>query len=313
MAIYEPGSSTDVLDLLTKLRAFAQANGFAINYAGARTAVSGQALQVTKGALVGTFLGEVSAGASSDPGPYLGTYCHNAYNAANGTENQAGAATKTLSNNVLGAFQAHHFFCNSPGEPAYLYVVVETSPGIYKHAGIGQLMQAGTLNTGLFNFACRWSYDPLYISNAFSGANAIPFDTFEDNLRRGTSLQVRGDSDSISPRWYDGNTSGGSRLIGGFRNASNSSSVMPLVVKGTSAMTGRNIGPPCLVLGERLAGIYSPLGFPPGIRWARLDSVPPGFERPYGGVTWKLFPIVRKNGTAGQPNSDVYAYAYRIN
>ena len=312
MAIYLPGASTDVADLLTKLRAFCQANGFNINYFGARSSGSGQALQVTKGSLVGTFLADSSSGTASDPGPFLGTYCHNAYNVANGTESQLGGAAKTLANNVIGAFQAHHFFCNSAGEPPYLYVVVETSPGIYKHVGMGLLEQAGSFASGLFNYACRWSYDPLYISNVMSTGNAVPFDTAEDNLRRGTSLQVRGDSDSISPRWYDGNTLG-NRLAGGFRNSSNLNSVLPLVLRGTSAMTGRNIGPPCLLLGERLSAIYSPLGYPPGIRWARLDNVPPGHQRTYGGVTWIVFPIIRKNGTSGQPNSDAYAYAYRTN
>ncbi|MGO1072558.1 hypothetical protein [Lysobacter sp. CA199] len=315
MAIYETGGATDVLDLLSKLRSFAISSGFTVNYFGARTAVSGQALQLTKGDVSGSFLGEIVAGASNDPGPNLMTYCHNAYNAANGTENQAAGSIKTRANAMLGAFQAYHFFANGPSDPPYLYVCVETAPGIYKHAGIGQLRRVGAITTGVFNFACRWHYDPNYISSLYNTRHSIPFDCADDSSRLGSGTQIRADSDGITPRWYDSYFSGqGNRFTGGFRTMNNGrATVQPLLLTASSGMTGRGALIPCYVGGERLNFVYSPLGIPPGIRWCRLDNVPPGHIRSIGGVQWKLFPIIRKDGTAGQPNSEVYGYAYQIN
>lgn len=313
MAIYETGTSTDVADLLVKLRAFALANGWTVHFAGTRTSGSGQALQLGKGGLAGTFLTNPSAGNSTDPGPYIGTYCHDAYNAANGTENQAARSATTWSNAMAGAFQAHHFFTGSAGDPPYLYVVVETAPGVFKHFGIGRLVTAGTINTGAFCHALNWSYDPNDISNWTYGDHAVPFDGGESSSRNGPSTQVRADCDGIAPRWYDFYSNSGNSIVGGFRRDDLWATVPSNVRFATSGMTKSSVRTHCLLLGQRLNGVYSPLGYPPGIRWCRLDDVPPGHQATVGGVTWKLFPLIRKNGSSGQPNSDTYGYAYRTN
>lgn len=323
MATYETGAASSVTDLLDKLRIFSTANGWTQNYFGARTAGAGQALQLTKGAQAVTFIADTAAGNTNNPGPYFGAYSHNTYSAGNGTENQAQGSAKCYANAMPGPFQAYHFVTGAERGADYLYVIVEVTAGTYKHAGVGKLVAMGALNTGAFAFGSSWSYNPSStndISNLFSTWHAIPFDSAEEISRPGPATQIRADSDGVTPRWYDSYGSGsfGGRFGGGFR-ATNSSlgnkrgTVLGPVQRGLSAMTGRALLVPCWVYGERASSLASLLGYPPGIRWVRLDNLTPGDILTLGADQWKVFPIIRKNGAVGQVNSAGYGYAYKVN
>ncbi|MDR2871306.1 MAG: hypothetical protein LBV45_02060 [Xanthomonadaceae bacterium] len=314
MARYQTGTAATLDELLTQLRAFAVSHGFTVDYFGPRSAGSGIALQLTHGPLHATVLTD-AASTGTDPGPRIGVYGHAAYQAASGTETQAEASAKTWTNAVVTPLQGYHFFGGSDNARPYLYAALETTPGTYKHFGFGQLIQHGTFENGTFAFACRWHYDATYISNCFASRHAIAFDSGEDSYRHGPSLQVRADSDAITPRWYDAHASA-SRLGGGFRAPNQSyqqrATVTGLVRYGASQITGRTVLTPCWLSGERTSQLYSPLGFPPNVRWVRLDYLSPGEILEIGGDRWLCLPIIRKNGSNGQPNSENYGYAYRI-
>ncbi len=320
MATYETGTASSATDLLDKLRIFATANGWTQNFFGARTTGSGQALQLTKGSMAATFIADTAAGTSADPGTYLGAYQHATYNAGNGTESQADASLKCYTNGMSGPYSAYHFVSGAESGSDYLYVVVEVSAGTYKHVGVGKLVGLGALTTGAFAFACRWSYSSSQVDDLLSTHHSWPFDHGENNNRAGAGTQVRADCDGIVPRWYDfnGGLSYGNRGGGGVRVVGNNlgnlrGTVYGPAVPGASALTGRAVLTPCLVYGERGSNLASMLGFPPGIRWAKLDYLTPGDILTLGADQWKVFPVIRKNGSAGQVNSGTYGYAYKVN
>lgn len=283
-----------------------------------------KALQVSKGGISGSFLSDSTPGSATDPGPYLQTYAHDAYVAGNGSDGQANASLKTFSNAMAGPFQAYHFFCDDGNGPPYLYTVVETASGTFKHTGIGQIEKMGAVNTGAFAYGCNWYYSTSpttapNISDPDHTRHTVPFDTLESSGGRESTF-VRGDSDGIAPRWYRSySTQDNVRMTGGVRGTepfSNSAQSLAfnyaLMKTGASARTGRTFLQECLVGGFRSGVLYSLLGFPPGIRWVNMRYLDPGDVIVLGTESWKIFPVIRKNGTVGQPNSGVFGYAFKV-
>lgn len=320
MAVYETGAASSVTDLLDKLRIFATANGWTQNFFGTRTTGSGQALQLTKGAMACTFIADTSAGTSADPGNYFGAYQHDTYNAGNGTENQANKSLQCLANGMTGPYVAYHFMTGSEGGSDYLYVVVEVTSGTYKHAGVGKLVGMGALTNGHFAFGCRWGYGSTPISDPLAAYHAWPFDSGESGFRGGPATQVRADCDGVTPRWYDfsSGVSYGNRAGGGVRAVGSAlgtlrGTVYGPTLYGASAITGRTTLVPCMIYGERTSNLASILGYAPGMRWVKLDYIAPGDILTLGADQWKVFPVIRKNGSAGQVNSGLYGYAYKVN
>jgi hypothetical protein len=317
MAVYETGSSTDVLDLLSRLRTFALANGWVENFFGARTTGTGQALQINKGGQFVTFLANTAAGTAADPGPYLGAYAHNTYSAGNGTENQANTSAVTYTNAMTGPFLAYHFISGQEQGAEYLYVIVETTAGIFKHVGTGVIVKIGAITSGQFVYGCRWDYGSQ-INNVTSNNHSIPFDNGETLVNRaGPGTKVRVDADATAWRWMDAlATTSTVALLCGWRNEAGSGqpSVMANLLNNlASSLTGRNVLVPTFMAAARTGGLYNPIGYAPGMRFCRLTFREPNDVLTIGADQWKLFPVIRKNGAAGQPNSGTYGYAFKVN
>lgn len=313
MAVYETGTATDAADLLSKLRTFATANGWSEDYYGARTSGSGNALQINKGGSYVTFKTDTGSGSASDPGPYIGAYAHNTYSGGSGTENQANKSETTLCNGMGGPFTAYHFLSGAEKGAEYLYCIVETTSGIFKHFGTGTLVKIGAITTGQFVHACRWHYNNSYIADVDSSWHSVPFDNGDNyTTRNGPSLKYRVDADSITWRWMDGaNNYPSYSTKAGFRS---SNAGQQLLMNGAaSALTGRNVLLPPFMLAERSGGLFSPVGYPPGVRWVNLTYLSPNDVLTIGSDQWKVFPVIRKNGASGQVNSGVYGYAYKVN
>lgn len=311
---HQNGTATDHVDLLDKLRVFALANGWTVHNFGARPAgaTAGQALQLSKGGFAFSFLSLSSAGTAINPGQYVGGYAHDAYVGGSGTENQANASPKIYANAMTGPYQGHDFFAGDGANGPYLYAVVETSAGTFKHFGVGVLDKFGAITTGAFVYAATWNYDPTNISQWAQSMHSVPFDSAESSfVAYGRSLHVRADGDTVSPRWYDPQAT--PFLRGGHRSINIGFLARTPVIGSASLRTGRTTLTPCLVSGERTGGLYSLLGAPPGMRWVSLDYLDPGAVLTIGTDTWKVFPVIRKNGGAGQPNSERFGYAFKMN
>lgn len=329
---HQNGTANDPVDLLDKLRIFAAANGWTIHNFGARPAgaTAGQALQLSKAQLSATFVTLSAAGTVFNPGPMVGSYVHDAYVSGSGTENQANGSPISYTNGMAGPYQAYDFFTGQGANGPYLYAVVETSAGLFKHFGIGVLDAIGTLLPGTFNVNSNWQHATSYVSNIASGAHSIPWqgsetsnpNGFNNNGAAYSGIQIRADADTLSPKWYLSTRQNGAsnvyvprRMVGGpIYSAPSTPEQVTLALQTSSASqrTGRTTLVPTLMLGERTGGQYSPLGSGPGVRWVQLDYLDPGAVLTIGTDQWKVFPVARKNGTGGAPNSQLYGFAYKM-
>ena len=305
---YQTGAAASVSDLLSSIQAFAAGEGWTVDSgkAARSDALAGECVNLTKGDVHGAFYSYENAGSASNPGRYMGTYNYPAYGAG-GNMGQANASAKLLTNGMgSSAFVAHHLF----GGPNHLHAVVETISGTFKHFGIGQVDKLGTVTTGVYAHGSNWGYSATNINNKDSTAHAVAFDSTESVTRNGPSLSVRCDSDGITNRYLDPNLSSSGAVACGWRNPSVSPLYGPILELLPSTMTGRAVLFPLMLSVGRGSNLYSPFGIVPDIRVLRMDNFAPGDAITIGSDTWRVFPVIRKNGTASDVNSGTYAYAY---
>lgn len=307
---YATSTANDPNELLDKLRMFAQGNGWSIDGWRDRTPKVGKALSAHVGSLHATFLTELAAGDGPRPGPFVGVFGHTGYAANANAELQAEASTPVWANYVQGPYSAVHFFSRTAPQP-YLHVVLETQAGTFKHFGTGRLVTAGAVSTGQYVYGSQWYYDANYINNPDDYRHAVAFDDTWYNYVS-TATRVRADYEGIAPRWHEvsDSSSDALRLYCGWRGRA--APINLLNEFGHSTLTGRAPGQPLWCSVPRGADLYSDIGHPPDLRFIRLDSYAPGEELVLGSDRWKVFPVHRKNGPVGTPNSGVYGYAYRI-
>jgi hypothetical protein len=307
---YATSAANDPNELLEKLRVFAQGNGWAVDGWRDRTVRVGKALSVHAGSLYATFLTELSGGDSSRPPPFVGAFGHTGYAANANPDLQADASAQVWANYVQGPYSAVHFFSRTVPQP-YLHIVLETQAGTFKHFGTGKLVTAGAVNTGQYVYGSQWYYDPNYINSPDDVRHAVAFDDYWANYMSATT-RVRADFDGVAPRWHGVSDAGGDTraLYCGWRRRGAPINLLKEV--GHSALTGRAPGQPLWCAVPRGGDLNTDIGHPPDLRFIRLDSYAPGEELVLGSDRWKVFPVHRKNGPVGTPNSGVYGYAYRI-
>lgn len=326
---YETGTATDVNDLLSKLRVFALLQGWTVDFNGARTDHTGQAVLLNKGGMrCGFFTRTNNSAQSGDPAPYMGPALYpGPYNSGQAAHAQTGISYFAYANNLPGPFVAYHFFAgnNRAGE-SYLHAVVEVTAGSFRHFGIGTLNRVGTVTNGSYAYGNRWNWQNGVLNDYTSSLHQVPWDARESSANgfnsdsglasRGTI--IRADGDAISPRYCVLSASGSGLnansaqgyAVGIAREQSTLNN--NLIASAPSALTGRALLLPLFVSIIRPGGLYSPLGAPPDIRAVNMTNITPGAAVTLGPDTWRVFPIMRKNAQAGQESSGVWGYAYRV-
>jgi len=313
---FETGGASSAADLLDKLRIFAAANGWTIDANVARSdGPTGNVVVMRRGtAIYAAVYTDTAAGSSIDPGPYIGCYTYpGAYSGAANAMAQANKTSGSQCNKMTGPFQAYYFF--SAGD--YLHAVVEVSPGLFRHFGIGILEASGALTSGAYNHALRWHYGPTEVNVATSDNHAVPFDS-NGSSQGWLGTELRADSDSVSPRTIrlydvspaDPNGGWAGWLSGGAQHAG--SPLNPLARVGPSTLTGRTVLLPLITSIDRPSGNVSIVGGPRDMRLVRIDNLAPAATLTVGPDTWRAFPVCRKNGDAGVESSLAYGYAYRV-
>lgn len=307
----QTGTANDVHDLLDRLRLFALGAGYTIDFWGNRSTGNGRALTLHKGSLYATFLTSTAAGDSSNPGPYVGVYGHTGYSAGS-TETQTAASTVAWSNYLPGPFAAYDFFEGVINGRPYLHAIVETTAGTFKPLGTGLLIPQGVITTGQYVFACHWDYANNQVNSATSNEHGCPFDHvgYYDNAN--TATAIRADMDG-AVTWHRATTNSGAaprRLFAGYRDP-----VSPLSLPNATSpsnLTGRAPLFPLWCAVDRGGGFWSDIGYPPDLRFVRMDRYAPRELIPLGADQWKAFPIHRKNGPPGSPNSGNYGLAFKV-
>lgn len=319
---YETASANDPNDLIDKLRIFALANGWTVDYNGGRTnpggalqAGSNNAVAMNKGGLYVVFYQDTSSNTTANPTPRVANYTYpGPWVSTNGTDAQANKTQTTLTNKLSGPYVAYHFFT----DPArnYLHCALEVVAGRFAHFHVGTLDKSGGGQAVAYNCGLRWDFTTTptpYISQLESTQHGIPFDDNNNGSSSWTGTALRVDSDGIVPRnqyMYYGD---GTQAKGGFIGAGSQRLMSHMLrIVGASTLTGRAPLLPLIVMSSRSSGVYSVVGTPFDLRVVRLDNLAAGEVLTIGSDSWKCFPLIRRSGTTGIENSDFHGYAYRI-
>jgi hypothetical protein len=321
---YETGSASDINDLLNKLRVFALAHGWTIDYHGVRTNTAGvsqgnglNALMLSKGGVYWGLL-HTTSGGWGGVGPwvnvsmYAGPWVPN----GGGTDSQPNRSASATANKMVGPFVGYHFF----GDPvrSYLHVVVEVSAGSYRHFGIGVFDQVGAAAVAAYTYASAPYFANMsYANDPGASDNIFPWCEYcSDSSVFGA--MVRFDSDGLSPRYLklSRNESDANRAFGSFRNSSSGASSLiyaPMQV-APSNLTGRAPLFPAIVMASRNGSSTqrSIVGQPFDLRVLRINNITPGDVITIGSDQWRVFPVVRKSAPAGVENSGSWGYAFRM-
>lgn len=308
---YDTATATDVDDLLDKFRLFLIAAGWTVDYWGDPSAGAGKVLSVHHGARFYTLASDPTLNPTSvTPGPYITVRLHTAFGTG-GSLAQPGVSEAVIANRLTGPMQSYRFFADAPATGAYAYMAVETDPGTYRHIGIGALRPMGAIADAGFAFASNWNYSATIVSDRYNVQHGIPFDD-ANYLTGQRSTVLRADYDAISPRYHYVGGYSADRARGGWRADSEEYGTIFLPEQGgASTLTGRAPLLPLWCAVDRSAGLWTDVGYPPDMRFVRIDDAEPGAELALGADTWVVLPIARKNGTAGQPNTGGWGYAYR--
>lgn len=316
---YETASATDPNDLLDKLRIFALANGWTVDYSGGRTNVGGglqagsnNALLMNKGGLYVGLYQDTSSNATANPAPRIAAYTYpGPWVSANGSDAQANKTGTTTANRLGGPYTAYHFFT----DPArtYLHVAIEVVPGRFSHFHVGTLDKAGGGQAVAYNTGLNWNFStsPAYISDAGSQQHSIPFDDY-NNSPIASATAIRVDSDGLAPRNQLLHHSSSGDAKGGFRNSTYGMLRDFALNVRASFLTGRAALLPLICSAARTGGFFSVVGSPFDLRYISMDNLAPGQVITLGSDQWKCFPIVRKNGASGVENSGGMGFAYRV-
>lgn len=313
---YSTSNALSVTDLLARLRTFAEAQGWAIEFYGARTDGPGQLLTIRKGGVWFTFCAEPTINiGSQNPGPYMGVRQNTVASPVPSVwEGNAGSSLPVWSNRITSPVQTYHFFSGDGPSGPYLHVVVETDPGTFRHFGVGTLRKMGEYPGGYYCYATNWAIVDYYISDPETPYNCMPFDDYAFYGSQGATV-VRADYDGAT-RYHYGTPNPppapNGRLRCGWRNSAEENGTIRLpMLCGASQQTGRAPLFPLWCAVDRGSGLWSDIGYPWDMRAVRIDNMEPGDLYPIGTDTWMVFPVARKNGSKGLTNSGVYGYAYR--
>jgi len=318
---YQTGTASDQTDLMNKLSTFAQANGYTQEYYNGTT----RFLSLSRSAdnLYVSFAWDaVDTIAVYQALGFSATYQEQPWNQANdsggGSDNltyyDRGRQVSRIGN---GSFTAYHFFAHT--NPYCIYIVLEFSPGLYRHFGFGKINKVGTWTGGAFVYGHTWAFADSFqaYDNPQYGAHSVMMDSlFQDGLMYHSTYSENGGGtlhceslpgQDASSKWgmsglyaqsstylYDRASNPMVRIVGGCRGGMtlrNLGGFLPNLANGFVPIV------PMEVFYYRglsgVDGVYY-LGNMHNVGHIHLQGINPGQEIPVGSDVWLAFPMVRK-------------------
>lgn len=315
---YQTGTSTNLADLLSKLNTFATANGWTSDefdtvngdwalsknniYVSARWDVSSPNHLALYQALA-------FDGTATKPGDHTDDSGHG-YNATTANTDALLDDERCVNDLGNGPYTSYHFFEND-ASPAYIHVVVQSSPNIFKHFGFGEINKFGDWTGGEY---CYGYYQGTGANqNAISSTTCNLFDgvfagNFASTGQRSATMHVEGlPNQAVGDKWgavngsrlftnlasnTDGNGNALAPLLGGFRGGP--------VARWWGHFSGSNSigflpGYPIHCWHYDIANARARfLGNLPDIRGVDLRNFGQEEEVVVGSDTWVLFPSGRR-------------------
>lgn len=327
---YQTGSASDQTDLMSKLNTFAAANGFTTDYYNGTTkflALSRPALNI----YVSFAWDNIDTIAMYQALGFSATYQEQPWNQANDSGNGSDTIPsqidrgRQISKTGAGPFTAYHFFAHT--DPYAIYVVLEFSPGLYRHFGFGHLKKTGTWTGGawcaghLWNWAGSTQFSSY--SNPISGGHTVLMDELLDtglsyhttyNTDAGGTLHCEGlPGQAAASKWGHSVRNSSSDVEVGNDRASN-----PRIRIGGGCRAGVALSQfgyflPDLANGfipiipmevfynrgvSSVDGWYY-LGQLANVGHIHMHGIDPGQTLTIGADNWMVFPMVRKSNVGG--------------
>lgn len=227
--------------------------------------------------------------------------------------------------NVAGPWTAYHFFAYEGDNPA-VYVLVEESTGIFRHAfGFGNAVKYGDWTGGEFAYGCFWNQGASYIDDPGSVWHTLLLDgsnvASQESL--GGTMHVEGLPNApTGHKWgvfvndtvafNDGDGNGRAILFGASRGGP---WTWELAWMQSSHLNAYKILLPITLWYRGTLDTPDeviPLGEMPNVAVVNMANFSPGDEIAVGSDTWMVFPWVRKQYlAAGTEESWHGGYAYK--
>lgn len=316
--MYETGSASGVVDLITKLEAFMATNGWTTD--SFATEGSGKRLHAHRGSVFFNARAYAAETPDSDLYDVSGSCSALAFNLSTagtgGTRwfDKTGSPVSTTPKymsaglaGITGAVPTYHFFAHNSGDN--IIAVVEYAAGYFQSFGFGTLNKYGTYTGGTYFFGSRTG-----VSNSIQSSNAImPASGFISRDSNGgqaspafISLSVDAEtgwhwSDSLSAgrdstkRYVRCNEARFEATLGGQPNSLNDLAVMmPVECTVERETTGGH---------DPSATHVSPIGEIPGVYYLKILNLTPGQQITLGSDDYRVFPFYHKIASTDTPSS----------
>lgn len=314
---YQNGTASSPINLLTQLVTFLAANGWTTDSSVADgTSSQGWRAHMHRSGVYANMRACMNesvwtGGQGSGPGYALALYLGTGYNGANAWDAQAGGpigsgVSTTVGvgmNLVLGAITGYHFFADATGDN--VCVVVENTPGIFRHLGFGvSFLKAGTITGGAYFFGSSSGWGMAAAVSASPGSLlTAQTPTADFDAYSGNTSYLRADVDAFTGKWlsFGQNTFSGSGYTGkkgwgscgaNFGQPTDIPNYDNFKLRQVSVMNGMANLLPLRIYAERDVSGYSLLGSIPGVFFS--NGVGLGFssgsDYVLGADTYKMFP-----------------------
>lgn len=324
---YQTGSATDLDDLMNKLQTFAAANGFTVDNHDA----TGNFLSISRPAdnlYLTYYWGNSDDIMVWQALGYSATHKSAPWNQTDDSGNgDADTSTPETGRNISqignGPFTAYHFFGYT--NPHSLLVVLEFSPGLYRHFGFGMLNKSSTWTGGAWVSGHVWNRGGSPPYSAFDDPSSLNHTILLDNLlvpgqtlynaystNAGATVHIEGFQTEGQPtggKWGQcvnpgtnpavmGNDRGGTGRVfiaGGTRGGPNVrlyGSFLPDLANGFVPIMPIEtfyVADP-----DQQTKKFYYLGRLENVGHIHLEGIDPAQELTIGADTWKAFPAVRK-------------------
>lgn len=327
---YETSTATDQTDLMSKLSTFAQANGYGEDYYSG----GNKHLSLSRPAddcYVSFAWDSVDTIAMYQALNYEGAHDEEPWDqdddSGNGNDNlptdiDEGRQVSRIGD---GPYTAYHFFAYTA--PYSIHVVLEFSPGLYRHFAFGYLNKTGTWTGGAFCGGHLWNpgFDFYAYNKPESSAHTILLDGFMEpgaihpaitvyNTDAGGTLHIEGmpNQDGASKWGHSLSNRIGDADIGTDRNGNSRIRIGGGCRQGPAV---QQYGPylpnpangfmPIIPMevfyndGENSAEGWYYLGRVANVGHIHLHGIDPAQELTVGAETWMAFPAVRKSNIGG--------------
>ncbi len=316
MPTYETGTASSLDDFFTKLDTFCTTAGWTSDELDTAT---NDRWRLSKGSVfvqarwinndIAWFQSNTEAGWFGGGGPFT--------DSGNGDESGSITGERRWDDMNTGPFTAYHFFTDSVTTSTYVHIVLEWSPGIYRHAAFGTLDKVGTWTGGEYMVA----HVQAGQTNPNSTSTTFMFDSLQITSSEAGTIHIEGHPDQAGSSIWGlftaktvslGNDKAGNARVaclGGSRDLFFNAAFAGFQVQTSNGMIEFS---PVHCYYRNLAQTpnrLQKLGSVKDMRILNMNFINVAEEFTVGGDVWKVFPFAKK-GTTGEASGNM-AVAYK--